>query len=41
MAPGWPAPGHGVSAYWAIVIFLAGSVIVGAGLAEALSWQWA
>jgi hypothetical protein len=28
-------------AYWAIMIFLAGSVIVGAGLAEALPWQWA
>jgi hypothetical protein len=27
-------------AYRALAIFLAGSVIVGSGLAEALPWQW-
>jgi hypothetical protein len=26
-------------AYWAVAIFLVGSVIVGTGLADALPWQ--
>jgi hypothetical protein len=36
-----PAPDHGLYlwAYRGLVVFLAGSVVVGAGLAEALPWQ--